>query len=216
MYGNKRKILNGYSGIGGNRKLWKDVEVTAIEQNSEIAKVYHDLFPNDKIIVGDAHEYLLTHFREFDFIWMSPPCPSHSCIRKIGAKSPRSDGRIQNDTIYPDMSLYQEIILLQHFAFPEKTKWVVENVMPYYHPLIHGKKMGHHYLWSNYPINEKSFPRDRINEDFMKFKKIMNVDLSNYSFTSNQKRAIYRNCVNPNIGKFIFDSAFSLKQQILI
>ena len=32
------KILNLYAGIGGNRKLWKDVQVTAVELNSEIAK----------------------------------------------------------------------------------------------------------------------------------------------------------------------------------
>ena len=31
------KVLNLYAGIGGNRKLWKDVEVTAVENNKEIA-----------------------------------------------------------------------------------------------------------------------------------------------------------------------------------
>ena len=34
------KVLNLYAGIGGNRKLWKDVEVTAVEINEEIAGVY--------------------------------------------------------------------------------------------------------------------------------------------------------------------------------
>jgi hypothetical protein len=38
----KIKILNLYAGLGGNRKLWKNVEVTAVENNPEIAKIYQD------------------------------------------------------------------------------------------------------------------------------------------------------------------------------
>ena len=75
------KICNLYCGIGGNRKLWPDnVEVTAVELNPDIAAVYQDFFPQDKVIVGDAHQYLIDHFKEFDFIWSSPPCPTHSRI----------------------------------------------------------------------------------------------------------------------------------------
>jgi site-specific DNA-cytosine methylase len=73
------KILNLYAGIGGNRKLWGDEhEVTAVENNEKIAKIYKDLFPKDQVIIADAHEYLLEHHKEFDFIWSSPPCPTHS------------------------------------------------------------------------------------------------------------------------------------------
>ena len=72
----KLKVLNLYAGIGGNRKLWTNVDVTAIEINSEIAKIYQDFFPDDKVIIGDAHKYLLEHYKEFDFIWSSPPCPT--------------------------------------------------------------------------------------------------------------------------------------------
>ena len=77
------KILNLYAGIGGNRKLWTDVEVTAVELNPEIASIYQDFFPKDKVIVADAHAYLLEHFEEYDFIWASPPCPSHSRMRML-------------------------------------------------------------------------------------------------------------------------------------
>lgn len=63
------KILNLYAGIGGNRKLWgNDDEITAVEFDEQIAKIYQDNFPNDKVVIGDAHQYLLEHFREFDFI----------------------------------------------------------------------------------------------------------------------------------------------------
>lgn len=77
------KVLNLYAGIGGNRKLWgDDIEVTAVEYNEDIANIYKENYPNDNVIVGDAHQYLLDHFREYDFIWSSPPCPTHSKVRK--------------------------------------------------------------------------------------------------------------------------------------
>lgn len=50
------KILNLYAGIGGNRKLWgNEHDITAVELRPEIAAIYHDLYPNDTVIVGDAH-----------------------------------------------------------------------------------------------------------------------------------------------------------------
>ena len=142
----KLKILNCYCGIGGNRKLWDgDIEVTAIENNKEIAKIYQDFFPEDKVIVTDAHQYLLEHYKEFDFIWSSPPCPSHSRLRKgfscnVGAKP-----------VYPDMQLYQEILFLEGYF---KGKWVVENVIPFYESLIAPSAiMDRHYYWSNFNIS---------------------------------------------------------------
>jgi len=91
------KILNLYAGIGGNRKFWYGHEVTAVEYNPEIAKVYQDLYPDDKVIVEDAHKYLLDCFREdWDFIWASPPCQSHSRARFWGFSE-------KTKTIYPDM-----------------------------------------------------------------------------------------------------------------
>ena len=69
------RVLNLYAGIGGNRQLWgNDFEITAVEYNENIAKVYNNLYPNDNLIVADAHEYLLNNFENFDFIWTSPPC----------------------------------------------------------------------------------------------------------------------------------------------
>ncbi len=103
-----RKILNCYAGLGGNRLLWRDCDVTAVEINPEIAKIYQTLFPRDNVIVGDAHQYLLEHYKEFDYIWTSPPCQTHSQIRfNLGVKNRPTE------PVYPDMRLYQEIILLQ-------------------------------------------------------------------------------------------------------
>ena len=78
------KILNLYACLGGNRYKWDEVtqvEVTAVEWDEELARLYQERFPKDKVIVADAHQYLLDHYKEFDFIWSSPPCPIHSKVR---------------------------------------------------------------------------------------------------------------------------------------
>ena len=138
------KILNLYAGIGGNRKLWgNEHEITAVEINPEIAKIYQDFFPNDKVIVADAHQYLLEHYKEFDFIWSSPPCLTHSDIRRMGVVAGMYEAK------YPDMKLYEEILFLMNFC---GCKWVVENVIAYYEPLIRPNISGRHYFWSNFNI----------------------------------------------------------------
>jgi DNA (cytosine-5)-methyltransferase 1 len=139
------KILNLYAGLGGNRKLWGG-EVTAVENHPKIAAVYQRLHPQDTVVVGDAHAYLAEHWRKFDFIWSSPPCQTHSQMAKATRHAVRS---------YPDMSLYQEILFLQHHF---KGLWVVENVVPYYDALITGRKMGRHVYWSNFYWNDIEAP----------------------------------------------------------
>ncbi len=138
------KILNLYACLGGNRYKWnevkEDIEVTAVELDPELARLYQERFPNDKVIIADAHQYLLEHYKEYDFIWSSPPCPSHSRARFWNSKAER---------VYPDLKLYEEIILLQtHF----KGKYCVENVVPYYEPLIPANKRGRHLFWTNFNL----------------------------------------------------------------
>lgn len=147
------KILNLYCGIGGNRKLWSDkYNITAVELNDNIAKKYKKLYPNDIIIVADAHQYLLEHYQEFDFIWSSPPCQTHSRTNYfINAISKKSR--------YPDLKLYEEIIFLSQFF---KGKFCVENVISYYKPLIKPKKIGRHYLWTNFNIPYIEQPKNDI------------------------------------------------------
>jgi len=130
------RVLNLYACLGGNRYKWDEVaniKVTAVEYDAEIAKVYQERFANDTVIVADAHQFLLENYKNYDFIWSSPPCPSHSKIR-ITQKS-----RDSFTAIYPDMKLYEEIIFLQNYF---DGKWCVENVTPYYEPLIPAKKKG--------------------------------------------------------------------------
>jgi DNA (cytosine-5)-methyltransferase 1 len=75
--------------------------------------------------MADAHQYLLEHFKEFDFIWSSPPCPSHSRLNNVFTVG---KGQAKNPIRYPDMALYEEIILLKHYF---KGKWCVENVISF-------------------------------------------------------------------------------------
>lgn len=51
------KILNLYCGIGGNRKLWQNGEVTAVELNESIAKFYGDHYPNDNLYFSRTYYY---------------------------------------------------------------------------------------------------------------------------------------------------------------
>jgi len=199
------KVLNLYAGIGGNRKLWKDVKVTAVEINKEIAAIYKDFFPNDKIIVGDAHQYLLDHYKEFDFIWTSPPCPTHSRIRQFSAV-----GRGQNKAIFPNMQLYEEIIFL---TYNFDGKYVVENVISYYDPLIKPQQMASHYFWSNFNIGNKKLKTRGHNLTLKKKQKIKGFDLSKYNNIDKQK--ILRNCVESEIGLHIFNMAYKTKQHTL-
>lgn len=191
------KVLNLYAGIGGNRKRWfGNIEVTAVENNPQIAKIYQDLFPHDRVIIADAHEYLLEHYKEFDFIWSSPPCQTHSsfrhniCVRFRGTKAE-----------YPDMKLYQEIIFLKHHF---KGKWVVENVKPYYKSLIKGQQIQRHLFWSNFKIPNIEIEKDNIRKaQIPDLQKKYGFNLSKYKLSN--KRQILRNCVDPILGLLIFD-----------
>lgn len=190
------KILNLYAGIGGNRKLWGDEhEVTAVENEQYIADVYSALYPNDTVVVADAHQYLIEHYEEFDFIWSSPPCPTHSRMRTSLVKS---------KPVYPDMKLYEEVIFLKHFY---KGKWVVENVTPYYKPLIEPTAVvDRHFVWSSHPVASKTPERlykGRIT-DQSKETLATEYGITLPEGTKNQRKLL-RNAVHPDFGRYILD-----------
>ena len=194
------KILNLYAGLGGNRKLWgNEHEITAVEFDPNIAAIYKDQHPMDHVIVGDAHQYLLDHYQEFDFIWSSPPCPTHSSFRfNIGV---RFRGVAAE---YPDMKLYQEIIFLKHHAVG---KWIVENVKPYYDPLIEPNVvLQRHYFWCNFDIELLNFQSDKVRSaQIPDLQALHGIDLTNYKIAD--KRKLLRNCVYPPVGLHILSEA---------
>lgn len=196
------RVLNLYAGLGGNRKLWQDVEVTAVENEPKIAAVYARLYPDDEVVVADAHQYLLDNYERFDFIWSSPPCQTHSRMAKATRHKLRR---------YPDMSLYQEILFLKHFF---KGKWVVENVLPFYEPLIPGKVMGRHIFWANFDLPDADMPTppNFVNLCNVAGKQIMMdwLDIhypENIYYGGNHCPAqILRNCVHPKVGRIIMEA----------
>jgi len=194
------KVLNLYAGIGGNRKLWEDVEVTAVELNPKIAAIYQDFFPNDKVIVGDAHQYLLEHFKEFEFVWSSPPCQSHSDVSYITTYS--KNGEFLHRPKYPDMKLYEEILLLKHYS---KGKWLVENVIGFYEPLIKPYEMAKHYFWSNFYIKDIGNICREHNRNIDILTKRKGFDISKY--LGIDKLKTLRNCVEPEVGLHILNES---------
>jgi len=205
------KILNLYACLGGNRYKWGDEhEITAVEWDEELARLYQERFPNDKVIVADAHQYLLDHYKEFDFIWSSPPCPSHSKIR-MSQKT--------RDTFipkYPDMSLYQEVIFLQHHF---KGKYVVENVTPYYQPLIPAQKRGRHLYWTNFNlpanIGERVSGKGIISVTGDEIKKLSifhDYDFNKYKGKQRRDK-IARNLVDYEAGKTILDTVMGIRRK---
>ena len=216
------KILNLYSGIGGNRTLWGDQhEIIAVEIVPQIAEIYKERFPKDEVIVEDAHEYLLKHFQEFDFIWSSPPCVTHSRINK-------NFGHIR----YIDFTLYQQIVLLKEWF---KGKFCVENVIPYYGnegliiPDLRPQQHGRHLFWCNFKIPKDTNPRpekqmfhidsDRQTRKHMKVQDVLKksaemlgieeIPVEKLNFLK-EKRKVYSNCLHPKTGELILNCAMGV------
>ena len=208
--GSHFRVLNLYACLGGNRLLWEDCEVTAVELDEEAAKLYQERFPNDKVIVADAHQYLLDHYKEFDFIWSSPPCPSHSRARYWNS----SNYDTTTEAIYPDMKLYQEILFLQHYY--KTGKWVVENVIPYYEPLVPAIKRGRHLYWTNFKLpndlGDRRFAISSAKQELKGLCKFHEYDFTKYKGEQPVLK-MARNLVDYEAGKTIFNTARGIMEK---
>jgi len=173
------KILNLYACLGGNRYKWNevkdDIEVTAVELDEELARLYQERFPNDKVVVSNKTK-----------------------MKKLK---------------YPDMTLYQEIILLNKLYDGD---YCVENVIPYYDCLIPGKQRGRHLYWTNFRL--PNVLTERKNPDFTRAKKMIEVmsDYHDYDFRKykgKQPRAkIAKNLVCYQAGKTILQTLIDTKE----
>lgn len=195
------RVLNLYAGIGGNRKLWEGVTVTAVEYNAEIAAIYQEYFPDDTVIVADAHEYLLAHYKEFDFIWSSPPCQTHSSIRLTRKTIEGYEAK------FPDVKLWQEIIFMQHHVI---CPFVIENVKPYYEPFLKPSvEIARHLFWSNIELKRVDI---RTAHTYMTIDG--NTEVYGYKLQRvANRRQILRNLVNPEIGLAILDQVRGIKRK---
>lgn len=209
-----KKILNLYAGLGGNRYKWDEVannlEITAVELDPEAARLYQERFPNDTVIIADAHQYLLDHYKEFDFIWSSPPCPSHSRARYWSS----SNYETTTEPVYPDLKLYEEILFLQHYY--KHGKFVVENVIPYYEPLIPAQKRGRHLYWANFKLPNDLRDREiQIGAGKDELKRLCKFHYYDFTKYKGEQSLIKmaRNLVDYEAGKTIFETALGIYNQ---
>lgn len=194
------RVLNCYAGIGGNRRLWSDEhKVTAVELDPKIAAVYQALYPQDTVIVGDAHAYLIEHMHEFEFVWSSPVCKTHSRARHALVLGGKLSAQ------YPDMRLYAEVLALQAY---HSGGWVVENVIPHYNggvPLVPAVEIGRHLYWSNFSLRSWDTPMDDVrNRSVAELQAHHGIDLSGFDLPN--KREVLRNCVTPEVGRYVLDA----------
>ena len=157
------------------------------------------------------------NYKDFDFIWSSPPCQTHSKTNWF--LNPQGVVR------YPDMALYQAILFLQ--AWGKKTKWVVENVVGYYKPLVEAKQVGRHLFWSNFEITDKDIDyvqigtmnRQASNEAQRKaiireaqIPELLELhDLKDFKIKN--KRQVLRNCVYPEVGEHILNCVIKAQNE---
>ena len=138
----------------------------------------------------------------FDFIWSSPPCQSHSKVRMMASKSG------SYDAVMPDMKLWSEIIFLQNFTKNTDIKFVVENVKPYYEPFVKPTaKLGRHLFWANFEIPETEI-KDGLTHNERGSSEKGYFDLREYKI-KHRKDQIIRNCVDPNVGQYVLGCAVS-------
>ena len=124
---------------------------------------------------------------------------------------PTKEGKIFNTPIYPDMKLYEEILLLQHYY---KGIWCIENVMTFYEPLIPPQILQRHYFWANFYIMPKEFPTEKTctTKDRERLTELFGINLDKY--TGIDKRKCLRNCVLPELGLHIFNQARDIETKL--
>lgn len=196
------RVLNLYAGLGGNRLFWdsEKYEITAVENSPEIAAAYKEKFPNDKVHVTDAHEFLRKHYHQYDIIWSSISCQSHGQLRfNLGHKAKGTAA------LFPDLKLYEEIIFLKHYF---KGKWIVENVKPYYEPLIKPTAiLGRHLFWANFEIPQMEVEAKGIRtKNKIGDYKDLGFNIA-HTKISNKRQAL-RNCVDSHLGLHVLQNCW--------
>ena len=117
---------------------------------------------------------------------------------------------------YPDMKLYQEVIFLDNFF---DGKYCVENVIPYYKPLIPAKKRHRHLYWTNFNLPNILTKRKVLIGESKKGKKAEEVknlcEFHDYDFNKykgkQSKTKMARNLVDYEAGKTILATALNVQ-----
>ena len=101
------------------------------------------------------------------------------------------------------MNLYQEIVFLKSWF---KGKWCIENVIPYYEPLIKpGIELGRHFFWCNFKVNKKEFTNIDVSRSTQEE---LSEDLG-MPIPRHNARKLLRNCLKPEIALHLLKSSMS-------
>jgi len=110
-------------------------EYVAVDNDRKVLQVHSLLNPHSKTVLEDAWLISDDRLLQYDFVWASPPCESHSVLCWKRKDKPK-----------PDMRLWWLIRRLRKLKVP----FIVENVRPYYGTILKPTaKAGRHLLWSN-------------------------------------------------------------------
>ncbi len=103
------------------------------------------------------------------------------------------------------MNLYQEIILLQYFH-RKNSKYVIENVKPYYKPLIEPTaKLHRHLFWSNFKIGLYETNNERKHTEIKATSTVYDFNVSDTNLKDKAK--CLKNMVDPTVSNYILNCA---------
>ena len=201
---NPIRLLHLYAGLGGTTELLDEgiFKITHVELNPKIAAVLKKRKPNQKVIIADAHQFLLENHQNYDVIASGIMCQTHSKMNRATR---------HNMVRFVDGKLFEEIIFLKTYF---KGKWFVENVVPYYEPYGKPTRLGRHLFWSNFEIppmeDLPKSPKGMMNLATTGQKKEMmdwlgiHYDENIYYDGNHCPVQILRNCVHPLLGLHVF------------
>ncbi len=219
----KIKILDLFCGIGGVAKGFQrylleqgmSFEYYAVDVDPKVLRAHKKFNPLSNTILRDAYSFTDDELLEFDFIWASPPCETHSRLNFYNWGNPKKYKE-------PDMRFYELIEMLYRLNIP----FVVENVEPYYKPPIKPSvKVYRHVLWTNLSIRpfRVDLPNfSDVKDDVKSLTKYHGVprDVVNTLGTARKARSALRDMVNPivsyNIAKQIFPQVLEGKKFVQV
>jgi DNA (cytosine-5)-methyltransferase 1 len=121
-------------------------------------------------------------------------------------KTNTGEGERKSKATYPDMKLYQEILLLEHFF---DGKYCVENVVPYYEPLMPSQKRDRHLYWCNFTLPNVLSNRKAENFIYAKVSELSKFHDFDFTKYKGEQRVdkMARNLVDYEAGLTIFNTA---------
>lgn len=206
------RILDLYAGLGGTAKgiqsvLEKkgvDYEYFAIEIDPNVCAAHKINNPRSTVICADVKDWL-DKITDFDFVWASPPCQTHSILNF----SNKATGKKTN---LVDWSLWH---VIDHLQRTENVSYVVENVLIWYNePFKHNFNLDRHYFWTNLSLLSFEYQKRTKDWGYLSVKGWKEYHQVEHAITGNKRQQL-RNCLHWSIAAGIFEQFLEPKQKQL-